>query len=71
MKSLDTQSVDIPCPQCGEKTAKTVAWLKTETEFACDGCGATVSVNADEFRAGLKSVEDALARLGRGLGKRR
>lgn len=70
MKNLDAQSVDIPCPQCGQKTAKSVGWLKTQSEFACAGCGQTIHVAAEEFRAGIKSVEDALARLGRSLGKR-
>jgi len=31
-------TVPIPCPTCGEKTEKSLGWLKTNDHFTC-GCG--------------------------------
>lgn len=71
MKSpFDTQALDIPCPSCGQKTAKTVAWLKARDEFACPACGRVIQIDAAEFRATLQKVEQGLAKIGRSFRKR-
>lgn len=31
---FDDQSLDIPCPRCSRKTAKTIRWLKTHDHAA-------------------------------------
>ena len=40
---LDNQSIEIPCPDCGHKTAKTVGWIKANKKFICR-CGAQINL---------------------------
>lgn len=37
-----SQSISIPCPKCGHKTAQLVADLARDPNFACGGCGRTI-----------------------------
>jgi len=66
---FDTASIDIPCPACGKKTPQKLGWLKTHDNFTCAGCGHTVTVDAEQLRTGLKSVEKAVADFRRKLGR--
>jgi hypothetical protein len=34
--------IDVPCPNCGTKTRKTLAWLRDNNEFVCSNCETTV-----------------------------
>lgn len=71
---FEKAEIGIPCPKCGHKTEKTVAWIKANDSFTCGGCGSTVTVDTENLLAGLqkaeKSVADFRKKL-RGLSKRR
>lgn len=34
--------IDVPCPNCGTKTRKTLVWLRENDEFLCPKCGTTI-----------------------------
>lgn len=56
-------TLDIPCPQCGETITKRIADMKRVPKFPCPmGCGG--AVDATEFVASLKDVEGGLNNLG-------
>jgi len=56
----------LPCPQCGEKTEKTIGWLKDDPDtFVCAGCGRTVNVgDIDDLGRIIQSIDDAWDDLG-------
>jgi transposase-like protein len=56
--------VELPCPNCGHGTQKTLAWLKEHTEYVCAECGTTVNLDTDEFRRRIHDVEETAYRLG-------
>lgn len=66
---FDKQTLDIPCPHCGQKTPKTVAWLKTKTDFPCLACGGIVAVDATDLTAKLKQADKIIAKFGKSFGK--
>jgi hypothetical protein len=45
---FDSQVLAIACPGCGQKTRKTVEWLRSHTHFMC-GCGTRVNLDAKEL----------------------
>ena len=63
---LDGQSVEIPCPSCGHKTAKTVGWLKANHHFTCR-CGARIEIKDQGFTRGVADAERAMDDLRRSL----
>lgn len=71
---FETAEINIPCPGCGEKNPKTIAWIKTNDHFDCVGCGKSVRVESKDLLAGLKKVDDSVANLRKSMrkfGKRR
>lgn len=60
---FDSQSLDIPCPQCGKKTPQTVAWLKANAEMVCPGCQTVIALDRDQLFATIKQVEKRLGRF--------
>ncbi|QQF02875.1 hypothetical protein [Sinorhizobium meliloti] len=66
---LETAEIGVPCPKCGHKTTKTIAWIKAHDDFACSGCGATIAVEANELVAGIQKAEQSLAKLRKSLGQ--
>ena len=56
---FDDQSLDIPCPRCSRKTAKTIRWLKTHDHFTCR-CGSRIELDKDDLLRELKDVEKAI-----------
>ncbi|WP_411906297.1 hypothetical protein [Rhizobium mayense] len=71
---FDNKSISIPCPGCGQKTSKTIAWIKANDNFICDGCGRPITIKAEELLSGLEEAKKAIAdfkRNLRGIGKRR
>lgn len=71
---FDKAEIGIPCPGCGHKNPKTVAWIKTHDEMVCRGCGESVRIEADELIAGLKKADKAVADFRKSLrsfGKKR
>jgi transcription elongation factor Elf1 len=66
---FDNTEIEIPCSGCGQKTAKTVGWLKANGQFVCSGCGATINVDSEQLIAGLDKVDDVVAKLRASLSK--
>ncbi|WP_287880461.1 hypothetical protein [Acidovorax sp.] len=69
--NLDSHTVDIPCPGCGKKVAKTIGWLKTHPKFDC-ACGQPIAVDLSQFKQGLAgaqksmdSIDAALRKIGK------
>jgi DNA-directed RNA polymerase subunit RPC12/RpoP len=58
---FDNQSIDIPCPGCGHKTRKTIAWLKSHRHYTCR-CGSRIDLDTKKFVGPLKLAEDQIAR---------
>ncbi len=70
MKSiLDSKSIELTCPQCSKKFNETIGKLKTNPAVTCSACGTSISVNASELRSSMKKIDDALANLGKSLGR--
>ncbi len=34
--------IEVPCPNCGTKTKKALAWLRDNHEFVCRNCGTII-----------------------------
>jgi len=34
--------IDVPCSNCGTKTRKSLAWLRSNDEFVCRSCGTII-----------------------------
>lgn len=66
---FDDAEIEIPCTGCSQKTAKTVRWLKSNNQFVCSGCGATINLDSDQLIAGLDKVDDVFAKLRASLQK--
>ena len=69
MNTMDSASIDIPCPGCGQKVSKTIGWLKSHPNLVCPGCGAAIRVDPDQLRKITDGVNKALDNLRRTLGK--
>jgi uncharacterized Zn finger protein len=65
---LDRQTIDIPCPNCGQKRAETVGRLKTNPQLTCR-CGTVIRVDATELRSEIAKLEKSFADLNRTLGR--
>lgn len=57
---VDDQSLDIPCGKCGKKISEKIGRLKHNPDLTCPACGTVISVNADDLRRGMNSVQEAL-----------
>ncbi|MBX3482513.1 hypothetical protein [Phenylobacterium sp.] len=62
---LDATELDIPCPQCGHETARSIGRLKREHGLDCGGCGRHIDTDAEELehqvRAAVQRGADLLA----------
>jgi ribosomal protein S27E len=58
---LDDASITIPCPRCGEKTAKTIGWMKAHDQIVCPGCGVTIKLQRDGLLKGTAGAEKAVS----------
>lgn len=68
MKSvLDSQSIELACPNCARKFTETIGKLKTNPRLTCRGCGGAISIHADDLRREIAKVDKALADLGRSV----
>jgi transposase-like protein len=61
---LEYHVVDLECPGCGAATPKTIRWVRGHRVYACKGCGATVSLDSEELRRRIRSLEDLALRMG-------
>jgi DNA-directed RNA polymerase subunit RPC12/RpoP len=71
--SLDKETMDIACPNCGRKIKERLGRLKNSPVINCPGCKQRIEVDASSLRAALQRVEQAFRRLDdslKRLGKR-
>lgn len=59
MGLFDSQSIEIPCPQCGHKHPKTIGWIKAHSEISCR-CGVTVQLDKGQFVSEMAKVDKML-----------
>jgi len=70
MKSeLDSQNIEIPCPNCGHKLSERIGKIKTNPTVICSACSVPFAVDATAFTREFQKVEKALADLKRTLGR--
>lgn len=65
---LNDQSIELACPHCGHKRSETIGKLKTNPKLTCTRCKGVISIDANQMRAEITKVEQALAKLQRTLG---
>nr|WP_314094226.1 hypothetical protein [uncultured Shinella sp.] len=71
---FDSKKIAVPCPKCGNKTEKTIGWVKSHDSFACGGCGETISIDKEKLLSGLDEAEKSIAKFRKSIariGKRR
>lgn len=49
----DRMTMPFRCPNCGEGTQKSVAWLKSHSELQCPGCHTTFPILHREHILGV------------------
>jgi uncharacterized Zn finger protein (UPF0148 family) len=55
MTSFDGDTLlDIPCPNCGQKTQEKVRILEKNRKLQCPSCGDSISIDEEELREVLK-----------------
>jgi len=65
MNHLDQMPLEIACPGCRQRIAKTVRWFK-QNGNCCPGCGLLLPETA-EFRRGINAAEQEIAKFKRML----
>lgn len=66
---FEKAEIGIPCPKCGHKTDKTIAWIKANDEVTCGGCGSTIHLERENLLAGLDKVDKSIAKFRKSLGR--
>lgn len=66
---LDSQRIEIPCPNCQRKLSETIAKLKAVSKLRCRFCGSEFDVDKTKMRAEFAKVEQELAKFQRTLGR--
>ena len=66
---FETSKINIPCPECGHKTKKTISWLKANDVMVCGGCSKQITLDRKDLLAGLKKAEKILDDFKRSIGK--
>ena len=66
---LDRETINFPCPHCRHQVAETIGKLKLNPRLTCKACGKDFTVNANELRTALQSVDKQMAHLKRALGR--
>jgi hypothetical protein len=61
---FDSECLAIPCPGCGQKHPRSIAWIKANSRIDCP-CGTIVKLDKTEFVHKVREVERALAALPR------
>lgn len=72
-KMSESVSLDVPCPKCGKKTEKNLAWLEAQAAITCRSCGHLIPVAVGDGEAAVmvKNFSDYCNQLdqhGRQLG---
>ena len=55
--TFDNSRVELPCPKCGHKHAKTISWLKANRRLACESCRESITIDNSNFASGLKKAD--------------
>lgn len=66
--NVDSHTVDIPCPACGQKTQETIGGLKAQPHFTCV-CGQAISVDLSKVEQAVFGAQKLLDDFSAGLGK--
>ncbi len=53
-------TVNIPCPQCGDKTEQTIATLELSPRLRCPSCGVMFKVDWRKLAEKLKGAKPRL-----------
>lgn len=61
---FDDQSIEVPCPGCGRKHAKSAKWIKTNDLIHCE-CESTIRLNKRQFIDAVRRAEAAIANFPR------
>jgi len=59
---IENVSINVPCPECGKRTKKTMKWVQSNPTMPCE-CGATVDLDANEETRAIRELKTALKRL--------
>ncbi len=60
---LEKAKIGIPCPECGKKTSKSIAWIKAHNDFVCSKCASVVGVEGEKLLAAIKQAEKSVGKL--------
>lgn len=55
--ALEELHIEIPCPTCGRRTQKPIAWFLAHQVFNCE-CGQTINISDEDIRALKQQLED-------------
>ena len=66
---LDSQRIEIPCPNCQRKLSETLSKLKSVAKLRCRFCGTDVDVSNSKVRTDIAKAKQALAQFQRTLGR--
>jgi hypothetical protein len=61
---LEDYTLPIHCPKCDANIAKTVSWLRANTELTCP-CGNYMHLETEEVLQAVAALENALNRISR------
>ena len=61
MKSaLDSQTIEIPCPNCGKKSRETLGRIKAVQKLTCRHCRQTFDLDKTQMTREIAKVDAAL-----------
>lgn len=66
---IGSQRIEFPCPHCGGKLTHTVRELTNKAQITCRLCSQRFSLDKTGARREVAKVEQALAHLGKSLGR--
>jgi len=66
---VDGAKIEVSCPGCGHKSAKTIGWLKKHNEMTCIGCGQRIELENSQLRERFGKVDASLDKLSKALKK--
>lgn len=69
-ENLDGIEVEIPCPKCEKPIPEKIGRLKNDATLICPACGATIAIEAEQFRESVRRVNESIDNLRRQLGKK-
>ncbi len=61
MAYRDFYQIPVPCPECGEITPETVAWLVDHDKLVCGQCDVAVDLRLEEMRALIEDADKVCA----------